>query len=202
MLLNNRIAPFDNELVRRAFSYAVDRDQFIRGVAGGFSSARATLIADDSPHSISNVENGLLPAEHRQGTRAAGAGRLPRRHRVRADVAPHRAAVGDRGADHPGLGQGRGDRHHAQGRGGGDAADPAARLARLPGRLLGHRGQAHLLPLAVGLDRPSALALRRHPRGPSRVVAAAAGRDRARTGRIPGRRSPTWCASTRRGSSC
>ena len=61
VLLNNRIAPFDNELVRQAFSYAVDRDQFIRGVAGGFSSARATLIADDSPHSISDVENDYYP---------------------------------------------------------------------------------------------------------------------------------------------
>ena len=42
-------------------SYALDRDQFIRGVAGGFSQARATLIADDRPHSISDIENDYYP---------------------------------------------------------------------------------------------------------------------------------------------
>ena len=94
VLLNNRIAPFDNELVRQAFSYAVDRDQFIRGVAGGFSSARATLIADDSPHSISGVENDYYPQNIAKARELLAQAGYPDGIEVRADVASHRCRSG------------------------------------------------------------------------------------------------------------
>ena len=45
--------------------------------AGGYSSARATLIADDSPHSIANVENDYYPQNIAKARELLAQGRLP-----------------------------------------------------------------------------------------------------------------------------
>ena len=185
VLLNNRIAPFDNELVRRAFSYAVDRDQFIRGVAGGFSAARATLIADDSPHSISDVENDYYPQNIAKARELLAQAGYP--DGIEFELMWHRtgpqwetgaqiiqASVKDAGIDITLKGE--------------EVATLLTRLRDSRDYQAGFSATAvkpTLLPLAVGLDRPPALALRRDPRGPSRVVAAAAGRHRAGRGRVP-----------------
>ena len=191
VLLNNRIAPFDNELVRRAFSYAVNRDQFIRGVAGGYSPARATLIADDSPHSISAVDNDYYPQNIAKARELLAEAGYP--DGIEFELMWHRTGPQwETGAQLiQATAKEAGINITLKGE---EVATLLTRLRdspRLPGGVLGDRGQAHLLPLAVGFHRAPTLALRRHPRASSRVVAAAAGRDRAGAGCVPrGNRQP------------
>ena len=149
---NLKKKPFDDKLVRQAISYAIDRDEIIKGVLNGLGEPTTGPYKPGTKWYNANVTKYPYSPDKSQG--AADEGRLPRqergRHRGKGRQRPHHHHPHQPGQ--PAAREDRPDRPATAQAGRNCRKDPYHRVDRVPE---GIRGQGQLRRRDPRLEHPA-----------------------------------------------